>query len=262
MAYNKPGSFESTMMGLADIYTSVLFPQMPLPVEEDYWEKAGGFGQKLHKTTAATRPIGQMGQNAAMSMIGGMPTDDGNTGTISPDDFRMMREMGGEAGALPYEAEGGEIVEQGNEQMPVAMENGTTQQVGPGAQKVVGPQHEQGGVDMSGGEYVFSDTLKTESGLTFAREAEKLYKELDKLTKLYSKNNDRFLRSGYKRMASKIDKKLGNLREEQEANRTEQPQISGGMEMKTGGWIKGHSYNISEEEISKLEKIGFKIERI
>ena len=138
-------------------------------------------------------------------------------------------------GSVPYTAEGDEVVEGGVPQ--VVGDQGAVQQIAPGAAKIEGPSHGNGGVDLVGGQYVYSDKMNTGNGNTFAQEAEKLYKEFGKITKLYSDNNDRFLRGTYKRMLQRIENKLGELRTKQEVMR---PAAEAGMGQvkKSGGWIQ------------------------
>ena len=139
-------------------------------------------------------------------------------------------------GPLPYEAEGGEVIESepGTFPQPIG-DTGSIKQIAPGAVKVNGPSHSGGGVDLAGGTYVFSDRLTTSDGDTFASAATKLYKEFNEAQKLYSKSNDRFIRTAHTRTIGKIQRKLDDLRGEQEAERGADETLT---QMKTGGWIK------------------------
>ena len=85
------------------------------------------------------------------------------TGGLSGDDsFFGLFAYGGQSdymangGNSQYEAEGGEIVIGG---MPEVYNGGNLKQNSENAFKIEGNSHENGGVDMSGGDYIFSDRI-------------------------------------------------------------------------------------------------------
>ena len=61
---------------------------------------------------------------------------------------------------VEYEAEGGEMVSYNPQRPPMVYKGGNVQAKAPGMAKVTGKPHEKGGVDMSGGDFVFSDHLQ------------------------------------------------------------------------------------------------------
>lgn len=62
---------------------------------------------------------------------------------------------------VEYEAEGGEVVSYTRGGYPkIYGDGGTIKEIAPGMTKITGDKHNEGGIDMSGGEFVFSDHLK------------------------------------------------------------------------------------------------------
>ena len=87
--------------------------------------------------------------------------------------MRMKKALGGEAGANPIEVEGNEVVHEPGK-APV---------------KMVGPSHEQGGIDINvkDGTKIFSDRLKIDGKSMQERKISRV-KKLDRLNKLLIKN--------------------------------------------------------------------------
>ena len=115
-----------------------------------------------------------------------------------------------------YEAEGGEIVDGG---IPTAFNGGSISPNSSTSAKINGQSHAQGGVDMSGGERVFSDKLKASSdiskelgytGVTYAKIADKITKKIGKLEEA-SKSNDRFAKETANRTLPELQSKLDKL---------------------------------------------------
>jgi hypothetical protein len=56
-----------------------------------------------------------------------------------------------------YEAEAGEVVSYGHGGSPTVYGGGKSKDISPGMVSLTGNTHEEGGIDMSGGDFVFSD---------------------------------------------------------------------------------------------------------
>jgi len=84
--------------------------------------------------------------------------------------LKMLGQYGGKAEYgravhpnVEYEAEGGEVVSyKGGGYPQIYGDGGTVKEIAPGLTKVTGDAHNKGGIDMSGGEFVFSDHLKVD----------------------------------------------------------------------------------------------------
>jgi hypothetical protein len=121
------------------------------------------------------------------------------------------------------------------QQMPV--QGGDTQEVANGVQQVVGPRHEQGGVDIGpnteveGGEVlqntqegvnVFSDRLEVLPGVTFAEQAAKLGEQKGRYEKEHQTANNIYSKNRAKRNIQKVDIEMKRLFDQQEAMKIEQ----------------------------------------
>ena len=137
-----------------------------------------------------------------------------------------------------YEAEGGEVVDGG---MPSAFGGGNISPNSSQSAMITGASHEQGGVEMSGGERVFSDRLNAskefapKSKKTYAQVANTLTKKIGDLEDK-SKSSDRFAKETAKRMLPVYQSKLDKLFEEQEASKQQAFQKDyNQLQMKYGG---------------------------
>jgi len=91
--------------------------------------------------------------------------------------------LGGVIGPAAYKAEDGEVIYHDQRDMPIPV-NGNVNRLASTVSKLKGNKHEQGGIDVTGGEAIYSNRIKTESGKTFAQEAERLGKKLKKAEQL------------------------------------------------------------------------------
>jgi hypothetical protein len=133
------------------------------------------------------------------------------------------------------------------QQMPV--QGGDTQEVANGVQQVVGPRHEQGGVDIGpnteveGGEVlqntqegvnVFSDRLEVLPGVTFAEQAAKLGEQKGRYEKEHQTANNIYSKNRAKRNIQKVDIEMKRLFDQQEAMKIEHMKIEQGIENPEG----------------------------
>lgn len=122
-----------------------------------------------------------------------------------------------------YEAEKNEVVDGG---LPAAFAGGSITPNSSTSGKINGNTHEQGGVQMAGGERVFSDRIKINPDFlgdlvmnkktqTAAQLADKLTKKIGELEKK-SKSSDRFAQETAKQMLPRYQEKLDALYNKQE----------------------------------------------
>jgi hypothetical protein len=146
-------------------------------------------------------------------------------------------------GQPQYEAEGGEVVTGGQ---PQAMANGQAIPTSSQSATIQGPSHEQGGVDMSGGERVYSDALKVPlsfskeigyTGKTYANIADKITKKIGKLEEQL-KSGDSFAKESAKQSIPKLQEKLDTLFTHQETTKQASFQKDySKLQMKYGGML-------------------------
>ena len=119
-----------------------------------------------------------------------------------------------------YEAEKKEVVQHNPNDIPQTDSSGNPVQLASDLTKLNGPSHESGGVQMSGGERVFSDKLKHTNGKTYANEADRIGKAKGKLEKIIEdKESDEMARRSSKMMVDRYQKELDMLFEGQESQK-------------------------------------------
>jgi hypothetical protein len=105
----------------------------------------------------------------------------------SPEDLGKERKSpqlayGGNPYPMDYEAEGNEVI-QHNSETPM-MGNGSLNRLNSNTSTINGPSHNAGGVDMSGGDRIYSDKIKVPGyKQTFAAKAKRLAKKIGDLEK-------------------------------------------------------------------------------
>lgn len=130
---------------------------------------------------------------------------DGKVYTQNPSEYAY----GGQP-TQSYEVEGNEVVQGQGVQLA------GQEQLASDVHRAVGPSHEEGGVDGTGGERVFSDRLKpVRGGKTYAQIADKLGKKKGKFEDKMSSHNTAAKNTG-KRMIERIDNELDKTFNEQE----------------------------------------------
>lgn len=112
-----------------------------------------------------------------------------------------------------YEAEGGEVVVGKN--LPKVFSGGKLIPRTSNVAKLSGNKHSQGGMDMSGGDFIFSDKLKASDKRTFAENADEIAKQMSKYDKKLQ-SADPINKNTAKLMMDRAHKKLSNLATEQE----------------------------------------------
>ncbi len=115
-------------------------------------------------------------------------------------------------------AEGGEVVV--SDTPPETDQNGGVQPLASDVSKFYGDSHEasSGGVgfNSTSDAYIFSDSLRTSDGLTYAKQAELIGKRKGKFESKLESATDHAARNTAERMISNLDRKLSNLFNEQE----------------------------------------------
>jgi hypothetical protein len=159
----------------------------------------------------------------------------GNTAAGITSSFNNPTQIAAMGGNVKpqYEAEGKEVVQGGN---PQTFSGGTIQQQASDMFKIDGQSHNQGGVDMAGGERIFSDRLKIPgTKLSYAKKAEQLGKDKGKFEKqLDKKSNDKLTIETAGKNLETIESQIEGLFQTQEAAKA--PQTSSSPEMmKYGG---------------------------
>lgn len=116
-----------------------------------------------------------------------------------------------------YEAENGEVVKHAPMQFPQVFNGGYINPSSSTTSEINGATHEQGGVEMAGGEKIFSDKLKPKGmNKTYADIAKLLGKKKGKYEKL---GNDAISQNTKKLGVNLIDKQLDELFEKQESGK-------------------------------------------
>jgi hypothetical protein len=201
----------------------------------------------------------QQGVGAATAGIDNRPNDDNNMLAQgigqSANQLAMLSsqyltpepkmELGGNV-RPEYEAEGREVVEHAPMEQPAVFGQGNVEQLSSTASKVVGPQHEQGGVKMAGGERMYSDKMKVSADMTFAKAAENLHNKKGKFEKkLAEPDAQPESKKTAELMLIRIDKELDALFETQELQKKMDHQFfqryGGHLKYGNGGEILGVS---------------------
>jgi hypothetical protein len=217
-------------------------------IEKGVYGLHGKLDNNLSDQEKQIRSGGSIAGSIGAGILMGNPMGGDQKSLDNVSDLPQSFQFGGMPQQPQYEAEGGEVVDGG---IPTAFAGGQVAPTSSNAAVIKGQTHEQGGVNLKGGERVFSDTLKPSTslskeigytGTTYAKIAEKITKKIGKLEE-QAASSDRFAKESAKRMLPTLQAKLDKVFENQEV--TKQAALAkdyNKLQMKYGGMLP--KYNL------------------